>query len=53
MKFNHTAVLLTEITSKLLKYCNEESHSSTDNLADVLKLYTGKNLMAHVCVYAS
>lgn len=44
MRFNHEAVLQTEITWKLLKYYSEESHSSTDNLAALLKLHACKNL---------
>lgn len=53
MKLKHAVLLQTEITSKVLKCCNEEFHSSTDNLAVELKLYTCRNLSAHVCVYAN
>lgn len=52
MKLNHARVLQTEIASKLHKYYNEESQVQ-DNLAVVSKIYTCKNLLSHISVYAN
>lgn len=53
MKLNHATVLQTKIVSKLPKYYNEESQSSTDNLAVVSKEYPSKSLLSHISVYAN
>lgn len=53
MKLNHATVLQTEIASKLPKCYNEESQSTTDNLAVVSKVDTCKNPLSHISVYAN
>lgn len=53
MKLNNATVLQTEIASKLPKCYNEKSQSSTDNLVVVSKVYTCKNLLSHISVYAN
>lgn len=53
MKLSHATVLQTEIASKLPEYYNEESQSSTDNLVAVSKVYSHKNLLSLISVYAN